>query len=261
MRTNCLTVLAGACAITVGSAEAQKAVAPNTDVYTRVLQEFVSEDGKVRYAHLRADLDALGGFVWQIGQVSPRSHPQMFSSQNEKLAYWINAYNAIVLWAFAREYPEKRDRLKGLLGRGSFFYWTTYTVGGEQMSLAKIENGVIREEFDDPRIHFALVCASSSCPALRNRAYTAENLDRALETETRQFLNDDNNVKLNEETRVVTLSKIFDWYAKDFGSTTQERLSFIASFRRGGEVLRKGEWRIRYFDYDWSPNDAPDSTR
>lgn len=234
---------------------------PDVAIYEAVLQEYVLDNGGVRYGALRAGLEPLDRFVEQIARVSPESQPGLFPTSKGRLAYWINTYNALVLWAFARDYPEDKDRLGGLIGRGLFFYQRKFPVGGEKLSLATIENDMIRKQFHEPRIHFALVCASAGCPWLARRAYTAKNLDELLETRTRLFLNQDRNVKIDPRARTVTLSKLFDWYDDDFGATEARLLDFIARYRPDGARLRRGEWKIRHFAYDWSLNEAPDSTR
>lgn len=229
---------------------------PDVSLYAKALEKYVQADGKVHYAGLRDDIEDLDRFVGQIARVSPRSHPELFPGPEAGLAYWLNTYNALVLWAFAREYPEKRNRLKGLIGRALFFYRKKFVVGGKKLSLAAIENGIIRKRFREPRIHFALVCASRSCPRLARKPYTAEHLEARLEEETRRFLNEERNVRIDPAARTVTLSKLFDWYAEDFGDSNTKRLAFVARYRPDGEALRKGKWRVRYFDYDWSPNDV-----
>ncbi len=239
---------------------AQPASAPDIAAYNGLLQRHVTPHGDVRYGDLHHRLEPLESFVRQIAAVSPHSHPELFPGDKAKLAYWINTYNSLVLWAFASKYPKDKDQLSGLIGRGLFFYKRKFTVGGKKLTLAHIENDIIREEFDEPRIHFALVCASESCPWLANHAYTAARLEEMLEEETRRFLNQDRNVQIDREARVVHLSKLFDWYGKDFGVTQAERLAFIARYRTDAESLTRGKWKVRHLDYDWSPNDVPTST-
>ncbi len=249
-----LVLLTGA----VGVFAQTHAAPPDMALYAKTLERCVTEDGLVDYAALRDQSGELERFVAQIALVSPHSAPELFPDGRAELAYWINAYNALVLWAFAREYPQKRNRLKGLIGRALFFYRKKFTVGGKKLSLATIENDIIRKEFQEPRIHFALVCASASCPALSRIPYTAGNLEALLEARTRRFLNQPQNVTIDKEKRIVTLSKLFDWYGNDFGDNKRGILDFVARYHQDGGVLRDGEWRIRYFDYDWSPNAVPD---
>lgn len=253
-----VAVLAAMLCLPALSSAAAPVAAPDIALYQSVLDRFVLDDGKVRYGALRRDIGALGEFVKQMASVSPHSHPGLFPSREDRLAYWINAYNALVLHAFAEEYPDKKDRLAGLIGRGLFFYKRKFTVGGKQRTLANIENETIRKEFGEPRIHFAIVCASASCPRLSRTAYTARNLEAQLEAEAGRFLNEPRNIGIDTERRTVTLSKIFDWFAEDFGSTDGEVLAFVAKYNQGVRAAAsEGGWRIRHFEYDWSPNDAP----
>lgn len=241
--------------VPVASANGRPGV-PDVNLYDSVLKKFVIDNGRVRYGALHGELELLETFVGQMALVSPRSHPDLFPSSEARLAYWINAYNALVLWAFAKDYPEGKNRLGGLLGRGSFFYRRKFAVGGEKVTLAHIENDIIRKGFPDPRIHFALVCASESCPWLARDAYTAGNLNECLERETRRFLNQDRNVAIDAGQRIVKLSKLFDWYGEDFGRTPEEIRSFVARYRDDGALLTTGRWTMRFFDYDWSLNDT-----
>lgn len=242
--------LALLCALPAAAAVA----APDAALYGRVLSSFVREDGRVDYAGLRGNRD-LDEFVRQIGAASPDSHPALFPSRQATLAYWINAYNALVLRAFSADYPEKRTRLDGLLGKVQFFYRQKHRAGGKQRTLDDIEDESIRR-LGDPRIHFAIVCASASCPALSRVPYTAANLDEQLERRTREYFAEPRNFRLDEARRVVTLPKILDWFKDDFGGSPAKVLDFVARYRPAEAArLRQGAWRIRYFDYDWSPND------
>lgn len=229
---------------------------PDVAVYNGVLQRFVNDRGEVNYAKLNSSIAPLDRYVRQLAQVSPHSHPGLFKNKESRLAYWINAYNALVLWAFAKDYPDDKDRLKGLLGRGLFFYRRKFEVGGKRYSLAHIENKIIRAEFQEPRIHFALVCASAGCPWLARDAYTAENLERMLDMRTRQFINQERNVAPGRSNGVLRVSKIFDWYKEDFGKNKDELRAYIARYRRGdADKIVGRKWRIEYAGYDWSLNE------
>jgi hypothetical protein len=229
--------------------------APNVHLYAPILAQYVHADGRVDYAGIKASAGPLKQFVSEMAAVSPDSHPQLFPSREAKLAYWINAYNALVLHAFSREYPEKKDRLKGLLGKAQFFYRIKHQVGGRQRSLDDIETNTIRK-FDDARIHFAIVCASASCPWLAREPYTPANLESMLEAETRRYFSQSRNFKFDEARREVWLPEIFKWFKQDFGSNEAEVLRFVARYRTAeASKLMSGGWKIRYFPYDWSPND------
>jgi hypothetical protein len=228
-------------------------VAPDVPAFDRLLKSYVLDDGTVKYAALKAGLDPLTRFVQQIGAVSPDSHPSLFPSRVDKLAYWLNTYNALVLWAMAKEYPEKKDRLSSLIGRYRFFMRIKFKAGGRDFSLNEIETNAIRKQFQEPRIHFAIVCASRGCPWLSRDAFAGERLEEQLEARTTLFLNQARNVRLNSAQREVSLSQIFQWYQQDFGNSAEAVLAFIGKYRA---ELRQGKWKIRYFEYDWGINEA-----
>jgi hypothetical protein len=160
------------------------------------LKRYVLDNGTVKYAALKAGLDPLTAFVQQVEAVSPESHPSLFPSRSPKLAYWPNTYNALVLWAMAKEYPDKKDRLNSLIGRYRFFMRTKFKAGGRDLSFNDIQPTEIRKQFQEPRIHFAIVCASRGCPWLSRDAYTGEHLEEQLEARTRLFLNQTRNVRV-----------------------------------------------------------------
>jgi len=253
-------LLLSASAITVSQLGAQKPVEnfrpPDVTRYESVLEKYVREDGKVNYAGIGTHPTDLSAFVAQIAAVSPNSAPGLFKNREAQLAYWLNAYNALVLQSFAADYPQKRDRLTGLVGRASFFYRQKHKFGGKDRSLGDVEDNTIRKLFGEPRIHFALVCASASCPWLSRTAYTAENLDSHLEADAARYFSQARNFHMDENKREVTLPRILEWFKDDFGGTSEKVLAFVAKYRKDESAkLTKGAWRIRYFDYDWSPND------
>ena len=231
--------------------------APDTAAFDAILKRYVEENGTVRYGALRADLAPLSRFVEQIGAVSPDSHPSLFPSRSHRLAYWINTYNALVLWAMAKDYPEKKTRLGSQAGQDQFFHKTLFKTGGRSRTLDDIETNAIRKQFKEPRIHFAIVCASKSCPWLAREAFTAELLEEQLNRRAKLFLNQTPNVRIEIGRREVMLSQIFDWYRQDFGPSQEAVLSFIAKYRPDGALLRQGTWKISYFEYDWRINEPP----
>jgi len=232
---------------------ANNPAAPDVAAFDRILKHYVLDNGTVQYAALKGGLDPLARFVQQIGAVSPDSHPSLFPTRAHKLAYWLNTYNAWVLWAMAKEYPEKKDRLSSLIGRYHFFMRIKFKAGGRDFSLNEIETNAIRRQFHEPRIHFAIVCASRSCPWLSREAFTGERLEEQLEARTRLFLNQMRNIRFNSAQREVSLSQIFEWYREDFGNSMENLLAFIGKYR---SEVRLGKWKVRYIEYDWGINDA-----
>ena len=228
--------------------------APDTASYQATLKRFVTDDGKVRYADLRNNLSGLSEFVAGIAQVSPDSHPALFPGKDAKLAYWVNTYNALVLHAFASEYPLNKTRLRNKVGQFTFFYRRKFKVGGVERSLDDIESKSIRTI--DNRIHFSIVCASASCPWLSNEVFVPEKLNQQLDARARLFLNQERNVRLDPTRNIIYLSKIFDWFKKDFGNSDSAVLQYIANYRnKDGDRLRKSGLKIQYMDYDWSLNE------
>jgi hypothetical protein len=204
----------------------------------RVLSKYVLADGSVRYAALQKDLAPLTRYVEALA-----APPPPFPSRQAELAYWMNAYNAFVLHSMAAEYPASKGRLAGLLGRANYFYRRKFQIAGQSRSLADIENNTIRK-FGEPRIHFAIVCASKGCPWLAPQAYTGDNLETLLEARTRLFFSQERNCRL--EPGVVRLSAVFDWFKGDFPAGFVERYRPEAAGRKR-----------KFVDWDWSLNDAP----
>jgi hypothetical protein len=228
---------------------------PEIRLYGNALTKFVRDDGRVDYAGLKAT-GALNEFVKQLASVSPDSHPALFPTRDARLAYWINAYNALVLHSFSREYPEKRTRLTSMVGRALFFYKVRHVVGGKRRSLADIEDHSIRN-MGDPRIHFAIVCASAGCPALSRKPYTAGTLDAHLDAEARKYLAEGRNLQIDDARKTVRLAQIFEWFRADFGTTPEKVLEFISQYRPiDAQKLQTKKWKIAYFPYDWSANDV-----
>lgn len=220
--------------------------------FDRLLKKYVSAEGKVDYAawHAHAeDRRALQDYVNQIGNASPESHPALFPDHDTQLAYWINAYNALVIEGVLSHYPVQsvNDIRPGITvkqGQG-FFYNLKFQVGGRPINLLDLENRVLLEQYKDPRIHFAINCASRSCPPLRPEAFKGpEQLDAAA----RAFINDEKNVYVSHEKRTVYVSKIFEWYREDFGGDLRAYLN-----RYRARPL-PADYAIEFLDYDWNLN-------
>ena len=233
----------------------------------RVLKKFVTETGRVNYAALKADSADLDDYVAQLGERSPVSHPQEFPTRNSQLAYWINAYNALVMKGVIEKWPVKSVLDIGFLPH-SFFWRKKFFVGGEKYTLNTIEKDALRRKLAEPRIHFALACASNSCPRLQRVAYTPENTERLLEEGARFFINEPRNLKIEAAQDRVVVSRIFTWYRKDFENYLRARnisgngnllLDYVKLYanetnRRALDALRKP--RVEAFHYDWGINDV-----
>ena len=215
-----------------------------TDAYDRLLKKYVTPAG-VKYAAWKgnaADMKELQGVVDGIGAANVGS-----MGRNEQLAFYINAYNAWILHEALEKYPTKsvKDALF------TFFTSKRIKVGGEQTSFNALEKETIRSKFSEPRVHFALNCASQSCPPLSTDAFRGGSLEAQLEKLSRNFVNTPKGVVYQEGAKAAELSKIFDWYKDDFkeGGT----LAFIN--KRRSKPL-PGDVKVSYQDYNWSLNEV-----
>jgi hypothetical protein len=216
------------------------------------LRKYVTATGKVRYGALKADLKSLDSYVEKLKTFDLKT----LTTREAQLAHWINVYNALILWSFANDYPQEKDRLRNPLRRAAYFYRRKFLVSGRERSLADIENETIRKGFGEPRIHFAIVCASASCPWLSTEVYTAGNVMSKLEQDAERFLTAERNVKVDLSKKTVTVSEIFKWFREDFGGSEAKVLQFLGRYVKTARLGEPG-WKLKYFDYDWSINDLP----
>jgi hypothetical protein len=191
-------------------------------------------------------------------------------TQAERRAFLINAYNAWTVELILTRYP----KLESIRDLGSLFKspWKQqfFTLLGKPQTLDGVEHGLLRgaKDFDDPRIHFAVNCASVGCPALRPEAFRAGDLDRQLEDQTERFLRDRSRNRFDGKTGTFHLSRIFDWYGKDFERPFRGNSSlgaFLARYREAlgldadsAAKLAAGAIEIDFLDYDWSLNRSLD---
>jgi len=210
----------------------------------------VDEDGFVDYAGLQSERDELKSYLTLLESTSPNSD----WSEEEQMAYWINVYNAFTLEIVLRHYPVESIKDIGSEIQIPFVNtpWDVkfINIGGEEYDLNNIEHGILRQQWEDPRIHFAINCASYSCPRLRNEAFTADKLEEQLEEQAEAFINDDFRNDITEES--VVLSKIFSWFSGDFKKKMPVR-DFINQY---ADVKISEDADIEYKDYDWRLNDV-----
>jgi hypothetical protein len=232
--------------------------------FDAVLKRFVNEQGRVDYAGMKASPGELDRYVKMLGERSPESHPQDFPNREAKLAYWINAYNALCLRAVRDAWPIGSVRDLGVAY--SFFWRRKFTVGGRQYSLNHIENEFLRQQLDEPRIHFAIVCASNSCPKLERAAYTPENTEKRLDAAARFFFSEDRNVKVDAARNQVWINRILTFYRGDFEKWARqhrpgasngllEYVKFYTTEAKRAAIAGLKKPKIVAFDYDWGVND------
>lgn len=218
--------------------------------WTRVLERHVDAEGRVDFSGLASDRSGLEEVVKFVAAVDPVVAPALFPNAAAQLAYYIDAYNALAMYGVLDAGVPERF---GWLGRARFFYLRKFVIGGRSTSLYSLESEVIRP-MGDPRVHFALNCMSVSCPRLPRKAFTADRLDSELDAAAREFVGEDRNVRLNRETRTVTLSAIFDFYTKDFLAKAPSLIAYINRYRA---VPAPADYGVSFANYDWTVNIQP----
>lgn len=174
-----------------------------------------------------------------------------FTNQNEALAYWINSYNALVIQGIL-----DGGSPSTFFGRKSFFKGDIYQLAGMKINLNDLERKVIIP-IGEPRIHFAINCASSSCPKLIPEVYNAEIIDQQLTQAAKAFINDTMRNHFDPEMKIASISKIFDWFEEDFINHSGSVEKYLAQYVNDENVaddLRAGNYKIKYLHYDWSLN-------
>jgi Protein of unknown function, DUF547 len=211
-----------------------------------VLQSSV-KDGVVNYPEIQSD-QRFAAYLALLDRVDPLA----LSTEGDRLAFWINAYNASAIQGILDGYSPRP-----YIGWYRFFKSRTYGIGGMRLNLSDLEHEILRKQFHEPRIHFAIVCASSSCPKLPSWAYNATQLDQQLNQAAQAFINDPTRNRFDRRQRIAYLSKIFDWFEDDFSASAGSVLKFVARYVHDADLARElapGVFRIVYLEYDWSLN-------
>jgi len=217
--------------------------------WTTLLERHVDDEGRVAYRDLAAnDAATLDAYLAALAIADPSGWPR-----DEQLAFWINAYNAVIVKAVLDGHSAE-----GLIGRYRMFFRYARVVGGTERTPDEIENRILRPS-GESRVHFALVCASSSCPKLMRRAWRAETLDADLDAEARRFVQDPTRNEIRPGAPEVRLSAIFDWYEDDFGGSDAAVRAYVARFADDAQraYLTKDAPDVEHLDYDWSMNAQP----
>ncbi len=216
--------------------------------WTSLLNQYVDSEGHVNYKGIKADEDKLDEYL----AVLSANHPEESWDRNDRLAYWINAYNAFTVKLIVKNYPVKSIKDLG----GNVYKVNTswdikfIKIGEETYDLNNIEHDIIRKEFDEGRIHFAVNCASVSCPPLRNEAYLGSRIDEQLDDQVRVFLSDTTKNIVKKDCAKV--SKIFNWFK---GDITSGGLSIVEFINKYSDTKLNKKAKISYQDYDWNLNE------
>lgn len=204
-----------------------------------LLKKHVSKEGLVDYKGFMKDREQLNAYLSKLSKMKPTKD----WSVQEQLAYYINVYNAFTVDLILNNYPTKS--IKDIDGA-----WTKgiVPIGDVKISLGGIENSILRK-MNEPRIHFAINCASISCPKLLNEAYTAAKINEQLDRATKEFINSDKNEISKNSAK---LSSVFDWYKKDF---TEDGMTVIDYVNKYSDVKIANGTTIAYKDYNWNLNE------
>jgi len=218
------------------------------DIWDGILHDHVKNTGRVDYKGIIQDREKFDEYITLL----ETNHPNQKWNRDEQVAYWINAYNAFTVKLIIDNYPV--NSIKDVKSGGSLIksVWNLkfITIEGQEYDLSDIEHGILRKSYDEPRIHFAVNCASISCPPIRAEAYLAETLDEQLEKATKEFINDEKYNKVTAQN--AEISKIFKWYKGDFEKNGQNLKSYIAKYV--SKDLSK-DFSVSYTNYNWGLND------
>jgi len=219
------------------------------ELFDQTLREHV-QHGVVNYPGYASD-PRLTQYIHQLNRLDPTTLP----TRNDRLAFWINAYNAFAIQGILDGYSPKT-----WAGKYTYFVSRDYMVGGAKVNLYAVERAILIPEFREPRIHFAIVCASRSCPKLRSWAFTPDTLDQQLDDSARLFINDPNRNVFDRRQKVAYLSKIFDWFSEDFVSHSGSLTKYIAQYVEDPELaqeLAQDSYQVEFLEYDWNLNGIP----
>ncbi|ANM30443.1 hypothetical protein ABI59_13965 [Acidobacteria bacterium Mor1] len=225
--------------------------------WARVLEARVDAQGLVDYEGLSSDREALDRYVQRIRSEGPQSTPAAFPGRDHELAYYINAYNALVFdGVLDRGADTESVWSGGLISGYRFFVGMKVRVDGNKTNLRKLENEIIREGYRDPRIHAALNCASIGCPRLPREPFLADTLDAQLDSAIREFVADPRHVRIDRARQTVRISKIFDWFEEDFttfererGNTDPRLIDYINRYRESAAQIPAG-YSVEILEYD-----------
>ncbi len=245
-------------------------------LFDGVLQKYV-KNGRVNYRKLKADQKPLDRYLQTLADVEPATYDSW--TRQQKLAFWINAYNAYTIKVILQNYPIERsiladplreypaDGIRQIPGVWKKLEWP---VAGKKYTLDYMEHVIMRQELAEPRIHYALVCASIGCPLLESRAFDADHLEQRLEQAALNYIYRDNKVQIDKKKKVVRLPQIYKWFAEDF-KPFEESADYFRKFppnvagplnwvyryanKEDRDFLRQGSFEVTYLFYDWGLND------
>lgn len=223
---------------------------PSHKSWDELLKANVSAEGKVNYKGFIKEKVKLDAYLKNISENAP---DRKTWSKNEQLAYWINTYNAFTVKLIVDNYPVESIKDLGPALKipliKDVWHFEFFQIGGQESSLDEIEHSILRKEFEEPRIHFAINCASVSCPPLLNEAFEAAIIDAQLEKVAKRFINDSSRNKISPEA--VQVSSIFSWFKVDFTKNG----SLIDFLNKYSTTKINPKAKVSFLDYDWNLNE------
>lgn len=245
----CLLLLGFACSLGRVSKAKSDAMPITHEEFGKLLKAHVDQYGLVDYKALQADSNQLQAYLQKLGGHHPNDQHW---SREEQMAYWINAYNAYTLELILDYYPVNgiKEIKDGIPFVSTVWDIDFIKIEDREYNLNNLEHGILRKYFDEPRTHFALVCASLSCPKLQAFAYSADRLDEQLDQAAREFFNDPFRNDIAADTARV--SKILDWYWMDFKDQYADVRELINKY---SQTKVDANTVIEYLDYDWALNE------
>ena len=223
------------------------------DLFDQTLREHVT-DGVVNYPGYESD-PRLTRYLKQLNRLDPTALP----SKRDRLVLWINAYNAFAIKGIVDGYSPK-----SWAGKYKYFVSRDYMVGGSEINLYSMERDILIARFREPRIHFAIVCASRSCPQLRSWAYSTDRIEQQLDESARLFINDPTRNLFDRDRKIAYLSKIFDWFSEDFIGHSGSLTKYVAQYVNDPQLaqdLMSETYKVKFLEYDWNLNGmAPKGT-
>jgi len=220
-------------------------IANDLDSFTQSTDAFLKKyvtNGSVAYQKIKLNKSDIEKLYGSLGAISLES-----ASSNTKKAFYINAYNLIVIYSIIQDYP-----LRSPMEVVGFFDEKAHLVAGETITLNRLEKDKLLSVYKDARIHFVLVCAAKSCPPLMSGAYTSKNVEEQLEQRTKITVNNNDWIRVDGQQKKVAISKIFEWYRADFISNSKSVLSWVNEFR--SEKIPTS-YKVSYYEYDWTLNE------
>jgi hypothetical protein len=223
---------------------------PNHEPWNQLLKAHVSSTGIVNYKGFIKDKSKLDTYLKTISTNAPDRRTW---SKDEQLAYWINAYNAFTISLIVENYPVKSIKDLGPALKipliKDVWHYKFFKIGGKESSLDEIEHSILRKEFEEPRIHFAINCASVSCPPLLNEAFMASKIESQLMKVAKNFINDKSRNKIS--VNAVEISPIFSWFKGDFTA----KGSIVDFLNKYSSVKISSNAKVSHLDYNWNLNE------